>query len=113
MQDFLQQLADKPESIQFEDTMAVIDAHFEFTPTAFDNGETKNEAGQNNGSCKIFAFARQQGLSESLTLQCFGHYYRADVLANPAGSDHQNIRQFMIHGWAGIRWHGEPLQLKN
>jgi hypothetical protein len=35
-------------------------------------------------------------------LACFGTYYRDDVLANPEGSDHGNIRNFMKTGWAGV-----------
>ena len=41
----------------------MIDALYDFTPSAFDNGEVHNAAGQNNGSCRILAFAQAQGLS--------------------------------------------------
>lgn len=103
---FLQQLNSAPESVTFEDTMAVIEEQYEFTETAFRNGDTHNEAGQNNGSCKIFAFAKLNGLSEEQTLQCFGDYYRVDVLQNPQGEDHQNIRNFIEQGWGGIAFEG-------
>jgi hypothetical protein len=106
---FLQRLNDAPDSISFEDTMAVIDALYEFTPTTFQNGNVLNEAGKNNGSCKLFAFARLHGLSEQQTLHCFGAYYRNDVLQHPDGTDHQNIRNFMQSGWAGIEFGGEAL----
>jgi hypothetical protein len=36
-------------------------------------------------------------------LACFGAYYRNDVLGNPEGSDHGNIRNFMESGWAGVK----------
>ena len=72
--------------------------------TAFRNGELENAAGQNNGSCKLFAFARLQGLSKEQTLACFGAYYRNDVLGNPTGTDHQNIRNFMQYDWDGIAY---------
>lgn len=109
---FLQQLNDKPDSIQFSDTMAVIDAHYHFTPTAFRNGNENNAADQNNGSCKIFAFGQLQQLTEQQTLQCFGDYYRQDVLAHPEKTDHQNIRNFIQSGWQGIQFQGQALTAK-
>jgi hypothetical protein len=68
-----------------------------------------NQAGSNEGSCKIFAFATTEGLSEAETLACFGKYYREDVLQNPQVSDHANIRTFMRHGWKGIRFEQSAL----
>lgn len=106
---FLQRLAAQPETIAFADTIALIDALYAFTPTAFRNGDTHNAAGANSGSCKIFAFARLNGLGEAQTLHCFGDFYRVDVLQHPGGSDHQNIRNFMRHGWAGVHFEGEAL----
>jgi len=110
--DFLVRLNNNQEEINFADTIATIDANFLFTPAAFDNGNVKNEAGQNSGSCKIFAFAHLQGLSSIQTLHCFGDYYRIDVLKNPGANDHQNIRNFMTFGWEGICFHGAPLKQK-
>ena len=106
---FLQTLNTRPETIAFSDTMAVIDATYHFSPTSFKNGALLNNADQNNGSCKLFAFAKLQDLTEQQTLACFGHYYRDDVLQNPAGDDHQNIRNFMQTGWAGIAFDTTPL----
>ena len=99
---FLATLNTQPESIEFSDTMAVIDNCYEFTASAFTNGKQKNAAGENSGSCKIFTFASINAFSEEQALACFGRYYRHDVLSFPEGSDHQNIRQFMISGWSGI-----------
>ena len=107
--DFLQQLRDKPDSVSFGETMQVIETNYRFTETAFSNGDQQNPAGENNGSCKIFAFAKLQGLNKIETLLCFGSYYRDDVLANASGSDHQNIRNFMQSGWDGVSFNGEPL----
>lgn len=104
---FLSTLKTNPETIEFTDTMAVIDALYQFTPTQFNNGGLLNEAGQNNGSCKIFAFGKLQGLTEAETLACFGAFYREDVLGNPNGDDHQNIRNFMQFGWGGVEFSGE------
>ncbi len=112
LQAFLQRLAETPDAIAFSDTIAAIEAAYDFTPTAFRNGGLVNEAGQNNGSCKIFSFAQLHQLSPQHTLHCFGDYYRKDVLGNPDGTDHQNIRNFMRAGWAGIAFEGRALTPK-
>ena len=109
LESFLQTINNSPETVEFEQTMAVIDEAYSFTPTAFQNGNLHNEAGQNSGSCKIYAFGQLQNLSEEQTLACFGHYYREEVLQHPEGTDHQNIRNFMETGWAGIKFSGEAL----
>ncbi|AMK78354.1 MULTISPECIES: HopJ type III effector protein [Methylomonas] len=101
--------------IEFPETMAVIAEHYHYQPTEFSNGLQQplvNEAGRNEGSCKIFAFAKLHQLTVEQTLALFGDYYRQDVLGNPAGSDHQNIRNFMRDGWEGIVFRGEALQAK-
>ena len=112
MNDFFQQLNDTPDSISFNDTIAVIESMYQFTPTAFSNGGLLSEAGQNSGSCKIFSFAQLHGLSEPQTLHCFGAYYRDDVFKHPKGTDHQNIRNFMTSGWACIQFQGNALTAK-
>ena len=109
---FLQRLNDAPETIAFADTIAVIEALYDFTPTEFRNGDLLNEAGKNSGSCKIFSFAKLQGLSPELTLHCFGDYYRKDVLEHPEAADHQNIRNFMRTGWDGIAFRAAALSTK-
>lgn len=111
LNDFLKKLNDTPGSIDFTDTIAVIDALYDFTPSTFQNGEQLNAAGQNNGSCKLFSFARLHKLSKEQTLHCFGNYYR-DVLNTPTGTDHANIRNFMKYGWDGIEFDGTPLKPK-
>ncbi|SFU15425.1 HopJ type III effector protein [Algoriphagus locisalis] len=108
----LEQISQAPNTIVFSEVIAYIDANFTFTPTRFTNGNTVNEAGQNNGSCKIFSFAKLQNLTPSEMLSLFGDYYRKDVLKNPEGSDHQNIRNFMETGWEGIEFEGEALKEK-
>ena len=96
-------------SVQFSEIIETVDANYTFTPTAFKNGETMNEANQNNGSCKVFSFAKKLNLTKEETLVCFGDYYRKDVLENPDGTDHQNIRNFITFGWEGIVFDGEAL----
>lgn len=95
----------------FPETIAYIDENYLFTPTGFKNGNQINNAGENNGSCKIFAFAQMQQLSKEETLSLFGDFYQ-DVLNSPEASDHQNIRNFMIFGWDGIHFEDEALQAK-
>lgn len=95
----------------FEDTMNVISEHYTFAPTKFSNGSLVNEQGQNEGSCKVFAFADLHNLSQQQTLACFGRFYQ-DVLNTPDGSDHGNIRNFMNTGWDGIKFDGVALQAK-
>lgn len=109
IEQFLNRVKSKPEAIEFAETIAVIDSAYTFNPCSFINGALVNEAGQNNGSCKIFSFAHIHGLSESDTLALFGHFYRNDVLNNEHGSDHQNIRNFMKTGWGGIKFSGKAL----
>ncbi len=104
--EFIAKLNATPESIDFKETIAVIEAHYRFTPTEFQNGELHNQAGQNTGSCKLFSFAQQLGLTEEQTLNCFGSYYRFDVLQHPDANDHQNIRNFIKYGWPGIHFNG-------
>lgn len=106
----LRQVDEHPEQIEFETVMQVIDEHYLFTPTAFVNGGLENSAGQNNGSCKILFFARLHALDLSQTLALFGSYYRDEVLKNPHGEDHQNIRHFMHSGWSGISFSAAPLE---
>lgn len=112
MHEFLKSLKQTPESVSFDETMTVIDKYYNFEPTAFSNGNIRNNSGENNGSCKLFAFAKLQGLSEQQTLDCFGQYYRHDVLNNPAADDHQNIRNFMKTGWTSLKFEHQPLTLK-
>ena len=105
-------LKTSPETINFKEVIAYIDENYDFTPTKFTNGNTENEAGENNGSCKVFSFAKLNGLSKEETLALFGDFYRNDVLQNPDGDDHQNIRNFQQFGWDGIAFEGNALTKK-
>lgn len=112
LESFLEKLKQKPESIAFAETIATIEENYDFTATAFENGLQHNAAGENSGSCKLFSFAEIQNLLEEDTLSCFGAYYYDEVLENPEGSNHQNIRNFMKTGWEGIAFYGSALVLK-
>lgn len=96
------------EAIAFDDALRIIAEHYHYRPTAFQNGPFANAAGQNEGSCRLFAFARMHGLTAGQTLALFGEHY-GEVLGDPQGGGHANIRAFMEHGWAGIAFQGEPL----
>jgi len=109
---FLAGLNETPKKTQFTDTMQLIDTYYHFTPCEFTNGKQLNEANQNNGSCKLISFAKLNKLDIEQTLQCFGDYYRIDVLQNPDNDDHQNIRNLMIFGWEGVSFKTLPLTKK-
>jgi len=103
---FLDRVKKKPSVVSFSEVIELINAEYDFSPTRFTNGLADdtviNEAGTNEGSCRIFAFAKLHSLTEEQTLHCFGDYYRKDVLEHPENTDHANIRTFIKCGWAGI-----------
>ena len=96
------------EILSFAEVIATIDANYSFTPSFFKNGDVVNEENQNNGSCKVFSFAKMHKLSEKETLFLFGEHYQK-VLQTPSDADHQNIRNFMNFGWNGITFEKEAL----
>ena len=100
--------------VSFDETIAVNTKKYYYQPTEFSNGLNEhtliNQAGTNEGSCKIFAFAKIHQLDQQQTLNLFGDYYRQDVLNDPQGTGHPNIRNFMKYGWAGVCFKGEALR---
>jgi DNA-binding IscR family transcriptional regulator len=112
IQAFIEKLKQTPEAITFAETIATVESNYEFTPTAFQNGNQHNGAGENSGSCKVFAFAKIQNLTQAETLACFGAYYFEEVLGDLEGRNHQNIRNFIQSGWNGIQFEGDALSLK-
>ena len=105
-QSLLAQLKDG--SAKFADVLAFIEARYQHTPTAFQNGTQLTAATENQGSAKVFSFAKIEGLNTEDTLSLFAEDY-ASVLATPEATDHQNIRQFMQNGWDGIQFEGDAL----
>ena len=101
----------KSNSIVFIDVLEFIDGRYQHQPTAFKNGEAYNEATQNQGSARVFAFAKLNELSKEDTLFLFAEHYQS-VLNTPDAVDHQNIRQFMKNGWSGVMFEGEALIAK-
>lgn len=98
----------KAGKLAFTDVIRHIESRYSVTPVAFRNGNQYNETTQNQGSAKVLYFARLHNLSKEDTLLLFAEHYRA-VLDHPEGTDHQNIRQFMEHGWKGVQFEGGAL----
>merc|ERR1719359_1483624 len=98
---FIQTVKKDPKSVDVEQTMAAIEDGYDYSAVAFQCGEVDSTAEQNQGSAKIFSLAKLQKLNKDTTLQLFGRFYRDDVLKNPSGDDHGNIRNFMKTGWDG------------
>ena len=92
----------------FADTLAFIDAHYHYTPCAFDNAGLHNPAGSNQGSCKILGLALLEGLSSQDALLAFAEHYRW-VLAHPQQTEHANIRQLIKHGLSAVQFTQLPL----
>lgn len=101
------------ERVSFKETIALIGALYDYQPAAFSSGLNEerldNAPGSNEVSCKIFAFAKMNGLSERETLALFGDYYFKEVLEHPAAASHRNIRNFLKYGWKGILFLENPL----
>lgn len=76
---------------------------FSITAVPFKNGKIKNKKSENQGSAILFSFGLVKELSEKATLELFGEHHDS-VLENPDGKDHQNIRQFMKTGFAGLKF---------
>lgn len=107
LKQFLEKIANN-EKVSFNETMDVINQYYDYQATEFSNGMDDNKlinaAGSNEGSCKIFAFAEINQLTEQQTLHLFDDFYYQEVLGDPSGTQHQNIRNFMQFGWDGVKF---------
>jgi len=112
IQDFKNKLTNTPKKLNFSDTINIIEANYNFTPSAFKNGDLENSNTQNLGSCKVFSFALKQNFTKEETLASFAQYYFIDVLENPNATDHQNIRNFIKTGFEGLIFEKETLTEK-
>lgn len=97
--------------IIFADVLAFIDDNYNYTPTAFTNGNQENAIDQNQGSAKVLAFAKLNDYTENDTLKLFAEHYKV-VIETPNGTDHNNIRQFMQNGWNGVSFENDVLTKK-
>ena len=113
LNEFLLKIKHSAAEVEFDETIQVIAKNYIYTPVPFVNGDVQNKAGENEGSCKIFAFARANNLTSEQTLFCFGKYYREEVLNQPDAENHANIRSFIKHGWNGIDFKGIALLEKS
>jgi hypothetical protein len=103
--------ASKQGLLLFNEVINLIETYYNHQPTAFKNGDAYNQATQNQGSAKVFYSAQLNNISAADTLWLFAEHYQS-VLAKPDATDHQNIRQFMAHGWEGVVFEGEALSAK-
>lgn len=94
--------------IQFNDVLEVIANGYAYSPSAFKNGDQYNAENENQGSARVLYAAYLNQLTEKETLHLFGEHFQT-VLNNPDGTDHQNIRQFLQHGWSGVHFEREVL----
>lgn len=96
--------------LHFADVLAVIDDAYAFSPCGFataagTDAEVLNPRGANTGSLKVLSFAALNGLDSAATLALFAEHY-GEVVANPGGGSHPNIRAFRAQGWDGVRFDG-------
>ena len=108
----LAQIKSNPETLEFQLVIDTINEHYDYTPVQFSNVSVISKAGENEGSCKIFAFAQLHDLDKTQTLNCFGQYYRDDVLNHPDNTDHANIRNFIKYSWDHITFDATALAIK-
>ena len=99
--------------MKFDEVMGKINECYVHTPVEYRSGagtaeEVVNPPNTNTGSCKVFYFAQMHGVSEDATLRMFCQHYQ-QVLDEPEGDSHANIRAFMKHGWEGITFAGPAL----
>jgi len=117
LNEFLEAIKSHPEITNFTDVINTIDTYYDYEPSNFFNGPESdgvfNKAGENEGSCKIFSFAKLNDLNVEQTLNCFGQYYRLDVLQHPNNTDHANIRTFIKYGWDHIKFEKAVLKLND
>ncbi len=113
----INKIKDSTQAIEFDEVINAINDNYIYTPRLFKNGKTDdcitNQAQENEGSCKIFSFAQLHQLTEFQTLNCFGKYYRDEVLNYPDKTNHANIRTFMKYGWDHIQFDGDALTEKS
>ena len=111
---FIKQIKDN-QPIAFHETLSIIEHYYTYQPCEFSNGlgndKVVNKAETNEGSCKLFSFAKLHHLNQQQTLNLFGEHYQS-VLAEPEATAHQNIRNFIKYGWDGIVFLTDALQKK-
>jgi hypothetical protein len=92
------------DDLKFDDVISLIDRHYEVGLIEFKNGDIVNKPGENEGSGKILSYAALSNLDKDTTLKLWGQHYK-EVLSDPGGDSHPNIRNFMKYGWEGTSLH--------
>mmetsp|Transcript_38850 Transcript_38850/g.90353 ORF Transcript_38850/g.90353 Transcript_38850/m.90353 type:complete len:202 (+) Transcript_38850:347-952(+) len=101
------------DELMFEEFIEMVDECYEYGLIEFKNGDIVNEPGENDGSAKVLSYAALANFDNETTLKLWGQYYR-EVLADPDGGSHPNIRNFMKYGWEGVPFeNGIALTKKN
>jgi hypothetical protein len=101
------------DTLMMAEVIELIDEYYFNQLLEFKNGDMTNAADENEGSAKILSYAAISQLDKETTLKLWGQYYR-DVLKDPDGDSHQNIRNFMKTGWEGVPFeNGVGLTPKN
>lgn len=98
-------------TLSFKEILNYIEEHYQSNLSAFKNGELQNSEDENQGSAKTLFFAQLNNLSKEDTLKLFAEHYQS-VLEDLNGTSHQNIRNFMKHGWDGVVFENEVLKAK-
>lgn len=101
----------RTEQLQFSEVLIFIENNYSYSPSGFKNGNLYNSPSENQGSARILFLGQINRLTKEDTLMLFGEHYRS-VRDNPAGEDHQNIRQFMKNGWYGVKFDQDVLRQK-
>ena len=98
------------EQVSFDESITLIDEHYNYFEVPFQNGDLVNAANENVGSAKILAFGLITQMTKEQTLGMFGDYYRN---LSPDGTDHMNIRNFIKNGFDGVLFdRGIPISSK-
>lgn len=100
-------------NLMLEDVLETINSHYETQLLEYRVGNIVNKQGENEATGLILSYAALSNMNQETTLKLWGQYYR-DVLKNPTGTDHANIREFMKTGWKGVPFeNGIALTKKN
>ncbi len=92
--------------------LAAIRSVYDVPTQAFSVGDHCNTRGQNLGSLTILGFAKASGITDvSQILPMFGEAYD-EVLTDPEGDGHKNIRAFIQCGMEGVKFEGDGISLK-
>ena len=103
----------KKSILSFKFILQSIESCFKFNiNNGFKNGIIYNELNTNIGSLKVLLFAKLFKLNKLTTLKLWSEHY-FNVLNDPNGTSHGNIRNFIKYGWLGIDFLTNSIENKN